>query len=430
MNETSVNNDPIHQNPASPRDNAAVHDAAPSQNAGHAAAPLVIDRNARISRMPIFLVGSAALVIAVLILLGILRRAHAESHLKDTTSAAAIPDVRVTTPTPGAAAQEIRLPANTRAYIDTPIYSRTNGYLQKWFADIGTNVHKGTLLAIIQSPEVDQQVIQAKADVATAQAAVNLAKITSDRWQSLLAKNAVSRQEADQVASDLISRQSALNSSQANLSRLEQLQGFEHIYAPFDGVITARNVDIGSLIQGGDSTNARAELFHMGSVDKLRLFVPVPEVYANAVREGSDIAITSDAAPNEVFHGTVARSSDSIDTLTRTLNMEVDMNNAGHHMLPGQYAFVHLPLPASSASMTLPANALLFRADGLRVGVVHGGRVHLQPISVGHDYGATVEVTAGLHPGDQVILDPADSLAEGAAVHVETGAASTQGAAE
>lgn len=262
---------------------------------------------------------------------------------------------------------------------------------------------------------------QAQSDLATAQSNQEIAQITAERWTKLLAKNAVSKQETDQAMSDFRGRQSALSAAQANVMRLQQLQGFEKIYAPFDGVITARNIDIGSLIQAGDSNSPRAELFHMAATDKLRLFVPVPEVYANQVRNGSQVAVTSDAVPDTKFTGTIVRNSDAIDISSRTLNVEVDVVNTEHKLLPGQYAFIHLPIPPSVSSMTLPSGALLFRGEGLRVGVVRDGRVQLVPVQIGHDYGAKVEITSGLAAQDQVILNPPDSLAEGERVNVEKG---------
>jgi RND family efflux transporter MFP subunit len=384
---------------------------------------IVLDPNRRLGRAPLIGVVAVALALCVFIAVGIRSRVHAEATLANDSQRNSMLSVAVTMPTQGAGSLEITLPANTQAYIDTPIYARTNGYLRKWYADIGTRVHRGEILAEIETPELDQQVQQAQSDLATAQANQQIAQITANRWKKLLTKNAVSQQEADQATSDFTARQSALASAQANLRRLEQLQGFEKIYAPFDGVITARNVDIGALIQGGDSSSPRSELFHMASTDKLRLFVPVPEVYASAVHNGDRIAVTSDAAPNLKFTGTIVRDSDAIDIANRTLNVEVDVPNADHKLLPGQYAFVHLPIPPSSSSMTLPSNALLFRAEGLRVGVVRSGHVDLVPVKIGHDYGAKVEITAGLTPQDRVILNPSDSLAQGDRVEVEKGAA-------
>jgi RND family efflux transporter MFP subunit len=387
------------------------------------APPIVLDPTVKLGRAPIIGVVIVALLLGIFIVIGIHSRAHAEEKLSSNAQQNLTLSVAVTTPSQGAGPLEITLPANTQAYIDTPIYARTNGYLRKWYADIGTRVHRGQILAEIETPELDQQVEQAQSDLATARANQQIAQITAERWEKLLAKNAVSRQESDQATSDFSARQSALSSAQANLRRLEQLQGFEKIYAPFDGVITARNVDIGSLIQAGDSSSPRAELFHMASTDKLRLFVPVPEVYASAVRSGDRIVVTSDAAPNQKFTGTIVRNSDSIDISNRTLNVEVDVLNSDHKLLPGQYAFVHLPIPPSNSSMTLPSNTLLFRAEGLRVGVVRHGRVELTPVEIGHDYGAKVEITAGLTPQDQVILNPSDSLAQGEPVQIEKGAA-------
>jgi RND family efflux transporter MFP subunit len=363
----------------------------------------------------------AALLLGILIVMGILTRVHAEAALARTAKQDAVLSVAVTTPMQGAAAQEITLPANTQAFIDTPIYARTSGYLRKWYADIGTHVHSGQLLAEIDTPELDQQVRQAQSDLATAKSNQEIAQITAERWTKLLAKNAVSKQETDQAMSDFRGRQSALSAAEANVMRLQQLQGFEKIYAPFDGVITARNIDIGSLIQAGDSNSPRAELFHMASTDKLRLFVPVPEVYANQVRNGSHVDVTSDAVPDAKFTGTIVRNSDAIDISSRTLNVEVDVVNTEHKLLPGQYAFIHLPIPPSTSSMTLPSGALLFRGEGLRAGVVRNGRVQLVPVQIGHDYGAKVEITSGLAPQDQVILNPPDSLAEGERVNVEKG---------
>jgi RND family efflux transporter MFP subunit len=387
----------------------------------HAAPPIVLDPNRKLGRGPIFGLIVLGLALGAAVLVGIHSRLHAEEDLKTETQKDAIATVAVTNASRGADALEIKLPADTQAFIDTPIYARTNGYLRHWYADIGAHVHQGEVLAVIETPELDQQVQQAQSDLATAQANQDIAQITADRWKKLLAKNAVSRQEADQAFSDLSAKTSALSSAAANVRRLQQLQGFEKIYAPFDGVITARNVDVGSLIQAGDSGSLKAELFHMAATDKLRLFVPVPEVYAGNVHNGDRVAVTTDAAPNQKFTGTIVRNSDAIDISSRTLNVEVDVENKDHQLRPGQYAFVHLPIPPSNASMTLPSNVLLFRSEGLQVGVVRDGHVQLVPVSVGHDYGAKVEITSGLTPKDQVILNPSDSLAQGQPVRIESG---------
>jgi RND family efflux transporter MFP subunit len=382
---------------------------------------VVLDARRSLGRGPIIAAVLAALLLGILIAAGIRSRTSAEAALVSTTRQDAVLSVAVTTPIQGASAQEIVLPANTQAFIDTPIYARTNGYLRKWYADIGARVHRGELLAEIETPELDQQVKQGQSELSTAEANEQIAQITAERWVKLLAKNAVSKQETDQARSDLNARQAALSAAQANVARLQQLQGFEKIYAPFDGVITARNIDIGSLIQAGDSDSPRAELFHMANNDKLRLFVPVPEVYTSEVHAGGHVVVTSDAIPNAKFTGTIVRDSDAIDLSSRTLNVEVDVLNSDHKLLPGQYAFIHLPIPPAASSMTLPSGALLFRAEGLQVGLVRDGRVHLAPVAVGHDYGAKVEVISGLAPHDQIILNPPDSLAEGQRVKIEKG---------
>ncbi len=369
---------------------------------------------------------NSALLIAVLAGLLTFQDSHARSVAKATltqdTLKAAIPSVDVVHPSLGAASSEVILPAGVQGFIDSPVYARTSGYLLHWNADIGTHVKKGELLAEIQTPELDQQVQQAQSDLATAQANYQFAEITADRWQKLLQKNAVSKQETDQATSDLNARRAALSAQQANVRRVRQLQSFEKIYAPFDGVITARNTDIGDLIQAGENTTPQ-ELFHLSAINRLRVFVPVPEVYQSVLKSVRTVSISSDAYPREHFTGTIARSSDAIDPLSRTLKVEVDIANPNALLLPGAYVFVHLPLPADVASLTIPSNALLFRQEGLRVGVVRDGRVQLVPISIGHDYGDTVEVTAGLTRMDQVVLNPSDSLVSGTGVEIDTNAA-------
>jgi RND family efflux transporter MFP subunit len=369
---------------------------------------------------------NSALLIAVLGGLLIFQDSHARSVARATltqdTLKAAIPSVDVVHPSLGAGSSEVILPAGVQGFIDSPVYARTSGYLLHWYADIGTHVKKGELLADIQTPELDQQVQQAQSDLATAQANYQFAETTAERWQKLLQKNAVSKQETDQATSELNVRRAALSAQQANVRRLQQLQGFEKIYAPFDGVITARNTDIGDLIQAGENTTQQ-ELFHLSAINRLRVFVPVPEVYQSVLKSVRTVSISSDAYPRERFTGTIARSSDAIDPLSRTLKVEVDIDNPNALLLPGAYVFVHLPLPADVASLTIPSNALLFRQEGLRVGVVRDARVQLVPISIGHDYGDTVEVTAGLTRTDQVVLNPSDSLVSGTGVEIGTNAA-------
>jgi RND family efflux transporter MFP subunit len=367
-------------------------------------------------------VSSVVVIVLLAVLLTFLdsrARSATKAALTQDTLKAAIPSVDVVYPSLGAASSEVDLPASVQGFIDSPVYARTSGYLLHWTADIGTHVKKGELLAEIQTPELDQQVQQGESDLATAQANYQFAETTAERWQKLLQKNAVSKQETDQATSDLNARRAVLSSQQANVRRLQQLQSFEKIYAPFDGVITARNTDIGDLIQAGENTTPQ-ELFHLSAINRLRVFVPVPEVYQNVLKSVRTVSISSDAYPKERFTGTIARSSDAIDPLSRTLRVEVDIENPKALLLPGAYVFVHLPLPADVASLTIPSNALLFREEGLRVGVVRDGRVQLVPISIGHDYGDTVEVTAGLTRTDQVVLNPSDSLVSGTRVEIDS----------
>jgi RND family efflux transporter MFP subunit len=360
---------------------------------------------------------AAVLVLGTVIYSGIHERAHAESALGARTEEAAVPTVSVVQPSSGSATQEVVLPGNTQAFNDTPIYARTNGYLKRWYVDIGAHVKQGQLLADIDTPEVDQQLEQARADLKNAQANERLAQITAARWQNLLKTNSVSKQETDQAVSDLSARQASVDSMTANVHRLEQLQSFEKVYAPFAGVITARNTDIGALINAG-AGGVPQELFHMAAVNRLRVFVSVPEVDSRAAQNGAKATLTLDEFPGETFQGTIVRNSDSIDLASRTLNVEVDIDNLQGRFKPGAYAFVHLKLPQSTRSsvLTIPANTLLFRSEGLRVAVVRDRRAELVPITIGHDFGATVEVVAGLQPTDQVIVNPSDSLTSGSQV--------------
>jgi RND family efflux transporter MFP subunit len=377
-----------------------------------------------IVRRLLLVVGAVVLLIAFGIFHGIASRVHAEANLHRVADESAAPVVEVVHPKVGADGQEVTLPGNAQAFNDTPIYARTRGYVEHWYVDIGARVKQGQLLALIQTPELDQQLEQARADLKTAQANLEIAQITAARWQNLVKTNSVSQQETDQAVSDLSAKEALVASNKANVDRLQQLQAFERITAPFDGVITARNTDVGALIQADD--NSTKELFHLASIRKLRVYIPVPEVYAASVRNGESVKVTLDAFPNEEFTGTVVRNSDAIDLSSRTLNVEVDVENPTGRLFPGAYAFVHLKLPAAAGAVTVPSNALLFRSEGLRAGVVRSGRVVLTPITLGQDYGSAVEVLSGLTPNDAVIVNPSDSLADGAAVRVRTESAGTE----
>jgi RND family efflux transporter MFP subunit len=373
----------------------------------------------RLSRKPI-LIGAAvfALCLAAVIVFGIRARVQAESKLKAATDQAATPLVEVIHPKQGAPTEEIVLPGTTQAFSDTPIYARANGYLKNWYFDIGARVKKGQLLAVIETPELDQQLQQAQADLETAKANLKLAGTTADRWQFLVKSGSVSKQETDQAVDNLAAMKATVDSNAANVGRLEQLQSFEKVYAPFDGVITARNTDIGDLIGAGENTQPQ-QLFHMAAINVLRVYVPVPEVYAPAARVGATALLTLDEYPGQNFHGRLVRTSDSIDTASRTLLVEVDVDNPEGKLLPGAYVFVHLKVPMEIRSVTIPSNTLLFRREGLQVGVVRDRKAELVSVKIGRDYGSTVEIVSGLSPSDLVILSPADSLVSGTPVSVD-----------
>jgi RND family efflux transporter MFP subunit len=363
------------------------------------------------------LLAGAALALGFFIYSGIRGRLQAATILKQWTEEAAITDVAVVRPKENPPTEEITLPGGTQPYISSPIYARTNGYLVNWFYDIGARVKKGDLLAVIDTPELDKQLQQAHADLETAKSNLALAKITADRWQGLIKTRSVSQQSTDQAVESLGARQATVDSSAANVRRLEDLVSFERVYAPFDGIITVRNTDIGWLIDAGANPPS-SELFQLAEIRTLRVFVAVPQVYSRAARIGATASITLDEFPNQTFHGKVARTSNSIDLASRTLNTEVDVDNPTGQLLPGAYVQVHLKLPVKSHAVTIPSSTILFRSEGLQVAVVRNGHAELVPIAIGRDYGATVEVISGLAPADEVVLSPPDSLITGALVRV------------
>ena len=354
--------------------------------------------------------------LAFLVYSGIQSRIDAEKGLEKRVALSSAAVVNVVHPIRGSDDQAIELPGNTQAFTEAPIYARTSGYLKQWYFDIGAHVKRGQLLAEIETPELDEQLEQAENQLKTAEANLQLAKVTADRWVYLEKSSVVSKQERDQAVSDLNAKRATADSDRANVARLRKLQAFEQVYAPFDGVITARNTDIGDLIQG-DNT-APKELFHLAAVGKLRVYISVPEVYASAIKSGETVTLTLDAFPGENFAGTLVRDSNSIDLTSRTLRVEVDVDNPTGSLLPGAYAFVHWKLPSAAQAVTIPTNTLLFRAEGLRVVVVRGGQAKLVPVTIGHDYGSSVEVLSGLTSEDIVILDPSDSIMEGSAVKI------------
>jgi RND family efflux transporter MFP subunit len=351
---------------------------------------------------------------------GIRTRVEATGSLAKDTQQNSVALVSVEHPKSIAPSQELVLPGSAQAFVSAPIYARTNGYLKKWYVDLGEHVKTGQLLAEIDSPEIDQQLAQARADLATAEANLRLARTTADRYQNLLKSDSVAKQDVDEKIGDRDAKQAVADSAGANVKRLLDTQAFEKVVAPFDGVITARKTDIGNLIDSGANSPGK-ELFDLSATDKLRVFVNVPEVDSQAARPGVQVDLTLEEFPGRRFRGTVARTADSIDPTSRTLLTEVDYDNARGELLPGAYVQAHLRLPSGGTTVTIPVSALLFRAEGLRVGVVRAGKAELIPVTLGRDFGTSVEIAAGLHPGDWVIANPADSLTTGTPVRmVET----------
>ncbi|MFZ0979202.1 MAG: efflux RND transporter periplasmic adaptor subunit [Candidatus Acidiferrales bacterium] len=369
----------------------------------------------------------ALLIVAAVVIAGIVPRLKARAALRITTYENAIPTVNVIRPKMGAPQNEIVLPGNIQAFNDSPIYARTDGYLKKWYVDIGAHVKAGQLLAEIETPEVDQQLDQARADLNTAQANLQLSKITAERYQGLAQSDSVSKQDVDNATSDFAAKKAMVASAQSNVGRLEELQAFEKIYAPFDGVITARNTDIGHLINSGAGSPA-TELFHLAAVQELRVYVNVPQEYSVSAKPGLKADLTLQEFPGKRFPGTLVRTADAIDQASRTLLVEVDVNNRTGELLPGAYAEVHLSVPSGAPTYLLPVSALIFRSAGLQVGTVQNGdKTKLVDITPGRDMGNEIEVVSGLNAGDFVIVNPPDSLISGETVRVVHQSASPGG---
>jgi RND family efflux transporter MFP subunit len=388
----------------------------------------------------------AVLIVAGVVFWGINARIQTAAAVKEATRELAIPDVSVIHPKPGAMKDEVVLPGNIQAFTDSPIYARSSGYLTQWNVDIGGRVKAGQVLATIEAPELDQQVVQAKASIQQAQASLDqaianeqqgkaneeLARVTAERWKNLVAKGAVSRQENDQYQAQYQAQVANLNAleqaiaaarsniaaAQANLGRLQEMQNYETVKAPFDGILTARNVDVGALINAGNG-GAAQELFHLASTAKLRVYVSVPQADSRAAIPGIKSYLTLSEFPGRRFAGELVRTAGAIDPATRTLLTEVDVDNASGELRPGAYAEVHLTIPEGSRSLILPVSTLIFRSEGLRVGVVRdGNKAELVPVILGKDYGNEVEVVSGIAESDFVIANPPDSLASGAMVQV------------
>ncbi len=379
-----------------------------------------------LTRVVVLLVIVIAVVLVVI--WGISSRRKADAQLSQETRDLAIPTVSVIHPKLGAPQQEIVIPGDMQPYTDAPIFARTNGYLKKWYVDIGGNVKSGQLLAEIDSPEVDQQLVAARADVSTAQANLNLAELTATRYKDLLKTDSVAQQDVDNANGNYEARKTTVEAAQANVKRLQDLQAFEKVYAPFDGVITARNTDIGQLIDSGSSGGATRELFHIAAVNPLRVYVNVPQLDSPQIKPGLHADLVLTEFPGKKFQGTVVRSSGAIDNTSRTLLTEVDVDNSAHLLKPGSYVEVHLKLPSPVNTYTLPVNAPIFKSAGLQVAIVKDGKtISLIPVTPGRDFGTDIEIVAGLKGDEMVVLNPSDSLTEGATVRVNEPAAPAQG---
>ena len=363
----------------------------------------------------------AALAVG-LALWGVFSRVLARAALRREAAVSAVLTLTTVKPGLSATGEELVLPGTTAAFIEAPIYARTSGYLKAWYTDIGSHVHRGQLLAEIESPEIDRQLAQAEADLATARANQALAASTDARWRGLLATDSVSKQDAEEKAGDAAAKAAAADSAAANVARLRELTSFKRVLAPFDGVVTARNTDIGALINAGQT--AGAELFRVADTHKLRIYAQVPEAYAPFTKAGLAAELFFSSHPDKPLAAQTMRTANALDPVARTLQVELELDNSGGEIFPGSYAEVHFKLPVNAASLRLPANTVLFRTAGLQVATVDAdSRIHLKSIREGRDFGTSIEVLGGLEPSDVVVMNPPDSLIEGAPVRIVAGRA-------
>jgi membrane fusion protein, multidrug efflux system len=362
---------------------------------------------------------NAAIVVGVLIVIGavagLVPRSLRRNALLAETRELAIQTVSVVSPTPGKTAAGLILPAEAKPLVEAPIYARTSGYLKRYLVDIGSQVKAGDLLAEIDTPELNQQLAQARAELAQAEAALALARITDVRWAELLKTSSVSEQEAAEKKADLELKAATVEASRANVRRLEDLQSFERVTAPFDGTITVRGTDVGQLVASGSGN----ELFRLAQTGTLRVYVRVPQATAQGVAPGQTAEVTIPELPGRVFPAKVARTSGAMSADSRTLLVELEVDNSRGEILAGTYVQVRLTAGTANPALTLPANTLLFRAEGPQVGVVGAdGKVELRGVTLGRDFGPTLEILGGIGPTDRVILNPADSLVGGTTVRV------------
>jgi RND family efflux transporter MFP subunit len=369
------------------------------------------------SKRSVIALAVVALAIGV-VAWGIGSRMNAEAALTHATNEAAVPTVSFVTAAAGPAEEDIVLPGTVLANYETPIYARTSGYVKHWYTDIGARVKAGTLLAEIDAPELDQQLRQAKADLLTAQANSRIAQATAKRVHALLPSQSVSIQQDDEAAADAAAKSALVAGAQANVERLNQLTGFERVIAPYDGVVTARETDVGDLINAG-SGNGR-ELFRVADTNKLRIRVQVPQSYAARINPNITASLAFPEYPGRRFAAKFARTADAIDPNARTLLIELEEDNANHELYPGGYTDVHFTLRVAQRGVTVPANALLFRAEGVRVASVsNDGVVRLHQVTLGRDFGTTIELTTGIEPGEKIVLNPPAALTDGAHVHLQ-----------
>jgi membrane fusion protein, multidrug efflux system len=358
-------------------------------------------------------------VLLVGLTVGILPRVRARAAVREQTQALAIPTVAVVNPELLSTVQPIDLPADVEPYQDVAIYARISGYVGKWFSDIGTRVSAGQLLAVIEAPEVDAQLDQAKADAATALANFQIARTTAERWQELVKSNSVSRQEAEQNTSTMKARDTTLIAARANVDRLSKLQAFEKVFAPFSGIVTDRSVDVGTLIDSGATGGATKQLFHLVETDKLRVYVNVPQDQVRNAGIGTTAALTLPQWPGRAFTGVIARTTGAIDPTSRTLRVEVDVDNPDGAILPGAYASVRLNAKDAEPRLSIPVSALLFRPDGVQVATINAAnRVAMQSVTLGRDFGTRVEISTGLDEHARVVANPNDAIAAGEFVSV------------
>jgi multidrug efflux system membrane fusion protein len=348
---------------------------------------------------------------------GEISRVMARNALGRDTARNALPTVVTVTANRTDVGEDLVLPGTVQAFVEAPIYARTSGYLKTWYTDIGTPVKKGQLLAEIETPEVDQQLTQAQADLETARANANLSNSTNKRWQELLSTQSVSKQDADEKAGDDAAKKAAVASAAANVARLRDLESFKRVVAPFDGVVTARNTDIGALINAGQSSGS--ELFRVADTHKLRIYVQVPETYAAAAKPGLEAELHFAEQAGKNYLAQTVRTSNALDPTLRTLQVELQLDNADHVLFPGAYTEVHFKLAGNAQSLRLPANTVIFRSAGLQVATVDATQhVKLKSIVLGRDFGNTIEVLSGLEPSDRVVVNPPDSITDGAAVRI------------